>query len=103
MTDLLDLARRRAEIQRLNDEFRSTFFMGEVCITQGALAFRGVHEVLDLVRNYTDFNEQNDPYGEHDFGAISFRGAGFFWKSTTTTSEWTKTARTLPILTKRRG
>ena len=27
-----------------------------------------------------DFNEDNDPYGEHDFGAIDHNGQKIYWK-----------------------
>jgi hypothetical protein len=33
------------------------------------------------VRNFNDFTEDNDPHGEHDFGAFDIEGAGkIFWK-----------------------
>ena len=43
-------------------------------------------EVLDmtelgkLIREFDEFSEDNDPWGEHDFGAIEFRGQKLFWK-----------------------
>jgi Protein of unknown function (DUF3768) len=27
-----------------------------------------------------DFNTNNDPYGEHDFGSFELAGEKFFWK-----------------------
>jgi hypothetical protein len=32
------------------------------------------------VRTFDAFAEENDPYGEHDFGAFDFDGQRFFWK-----------------------
>ena len=32
------------------------------------------------VQAFNDFNERNDPYGEHDFGAIEHDGQTVFWK-----------------------
>lgn len=29
---------------------------------------------------FDDFNEGNDPYGEHDFGSFELCGRKFFWK-----------------------
>lgn len=29
---------------------------------------------------FTDFSEDNDPYGEHDFGAFVLFGQSLFWK-----------------------
>jgi hypothetical protein len=32
------------------------------------------------VQNFADFNADNDPYGEHDFGSFEVAGETFFWK-----------------------
>ena len=41
----------------------------------------GVFAIVDGgVRDYTDFNEDNDPYGEHDFGSLKVAGEKIFWK-----------------------
>jgi hypothetical protein len=32
------------------------------------------------VKNFDDFNEDNDPYGEHDFGSFNHKGEEIFWK-----------------------
>lgn len=33
------------------------------------------------MREFSEFSEDNDPYGEHDFGAFDIEGAGkIFWK-----------------------
>ena len=29
---------------------------------------------------FDDFSERNDPFGEHDFGAIEYEGNTVFWK-----------------------
>ena len=39
-----------------------------------------VGRVLDRVRAFDAFDEDNDPYGEHDFGAFEFDGEKLFWK-----------------------
>ncbi|MEL6929213.1 MAG: DUF3768 domain-containing protein [Cyanobacteria bacterium J06600_6] len=36
--------------------------------------------ILGLVRTFNDFSEDNDPYGEHDFGAIEHNDSRIFWK-----------------------
>ena len=37
--------------------------------------------ILAKVKAFDNFSEANDPYGEHDFGAIEMMGAGkVFWK-----------------------
>ncbi|MCK5491584.1 MAG: DUF3768 domain-containing protein [Candidatus Omnitrophica bacterium] len=32
------------------------------------------------VRDYDDFTEDNDPYGEHAFGDFNHNGQKIFWK-----------------------
>lgn len=35
---------------------------------------------MTLVRQFDSFTEDNDPYGEHDFGKIDWKGMVVFWK-----------------------
>jgi hypothetical protein len=35
---------------------------------------------LRRVATFDDFMPENDPYGEHDFGAFDLAGRRFFWK-----------------------
>jgi hypothetical protein len=38
-------------------------------------------EILDRVRNFSDFEPANDPHREHDFGSIALTGGDeVFWK-----------------------
>ena len=39
-----------------------------------------VTKLLEEVRQYTAFTDDNDPYGEHDFGSVLFEGQTVFWK-----------------------
>lgn len=69
-------------IRQLNDRFRRALTGGRVIITSGVQAL-GPHRLLGLlsiVRAYDTFDEDNDPYGEHDFGAFVEGGQKFFWK-----------------------
>jgi hypothetical protein len=36
--------------------------------------------ILDAVAKFDTFDESNDPYGEHDFGALEIEGERLFWK-----------------------
>lgn len=69
-------------IAALNDQARHSFTGCRVLITQGIQALRPDHvaQVLDAVRRFDQFNEDNDPYGEHDFGRIDLQGSVIFWK-----------------------
>lgn len=70
------------EIRRLNDAFRSSFIGGHVVLTSGvaALADAERRALLRSVRSFEAFNSDNDPNGEHDFGAVDMEGDKFFWK-----------------------
>lgn len=74
----------RAEIiAKLNDEFRQSVEPGShIYMTQGiqALLPEDRLAILGLVRTFNDFSEDNDPYGEHDFGAIEHNDNRVFWK-----------------------
>jgi hypothetical protein len=35
---------------------------------------------MAAVRDYKKFNEDNDPYGERDFGSLVWFGEKVFWK-----------------------
>lgn len=67
----------------LNDAFRQSFNGGRVMVTRGIAALHPFvqGDILFEVRRFNAFNEQNDPYGEHDCGALDIDGAGkVFWK-----------------------
>lgn len=36
--------------------------------------------IFTKVRLFDDFNTENDPYGEHDFGTVEHNGEKIFWK-----------------------
>lgn len=69
-------------IRALNDTFRRTFVGGAVMITAGveAIARDKRHSLLQKVRSFEAFSEDNDPHGEHDFGAVDLAGNRYFWK-----------------------
>lgn len=70
-------------IRDLNDTFRKNPHLnGHLMITHGvqALGIQKVQEICKLVSMFNDFNEDNDPYHEHDFGSLEFEGAKIFWK-----------------------
>lgn len=38
------------------------------------------HELLKKVSDFSDFNEDNDPHKEHDFGEVTQDGSEYFFK-----------------------
>lgn len=74
---------RAARIAELNDLFRETFLTGRVVLTIGiqALPDHRREEVIARVRRFGAFSPDNDPHGEHDFGALEVGSVGkVFWK-----------------------
>ena len=69
-------------IAKQNDDFRTNLSRGTLCLTRGirALGKDCVREIINIVRNFNSFNEDNDPYGEHDFGAFYYRNRQIFFK-----------------------
>ena len=69
-------------IRVLNDNFRSTFVGGQVVMTAGvaALPLDTQARLLLAVQSFSNFTKDNDPHGEHDFGAIELQGERFFFK-----------------------
>ena len=69
-------------IAEQNDDFRLHPSKGTFCLTSGirALGKDCVREIIDIVRNFNNFNEDNDPYGEHDFGAFYYHNRQIFFK-----------------------
>jgi hypothetical protein len=69
-------------IRELNDDFRRTFIGGVVVITACVEAMPAEHRksLLAKVRAFDAFTDDNDPHGEHDFGAVEVSGVRCFWK-----------------------
>lgn len=45
-----------------------------------ALELETQTEILEKVSTFDNFNEDNDPYKERDFGAFDHKGNSIFWK-----------------------
>ena len=71
-----------AKIRELNDRLRTTMTGGRVMMTAGvdALSSDVKAMVIRRVATFTDFNADNDPRSEHDFGSFTLAGRKFFFK-----------------------
>lgn len=66
----------------MNDQARKNLSC-VVMMTSGVASLNPVisQSILKTVQRFDDFNADNDPYGEHDFGAFRHPVAGkIFWK-----------------------
>ena len=71
------------KIRDLNDRFRTTAQgNGSIVITSGIHDHGDdfLKEVVAAVQAFDDFSADNDPWGEHDFGAVTVAGEKIFWK-----------------------
>lgn len=84
------MADKKAQaIAARNDKFRvnvinstSTTY-GKMVLTQGIASQEPlvIAHILYAVKCFDEFNkDNNDPYGEHDFGKITITGVDIFWK-----------------------
>ena len=67
----------------LNDAFRRSLSGGGTrLMTAGIAALPAPDQaaILAKVMRHDDFTEDNDPHGEHDFGAFDHAGKHVFWK-----------------------
>ncbi len=73
---------KTAKIRQLNDAFRTSFKGGKVMLTLGIRSKSDEEqtEILERVLNFNDFNKENDPYQEHDFGKFEHKGEWIMWK-----------------------
>ena len=80
-------------IRSLNDRFRQAVpsacdVPGQVMLTQGIQSLCDTEaepalrlsDLFVLLRDFDTFDKDNDPHGEHDFGAFEFQGEKCFWK-----------------------
>ena len=70
------------EIALQNDNFRKHLSQGTLVLTQGIRSntSEDIKEIITKVRTIDTFDENNDPYGERDFGAFDYNGKRIFWK-----------------------
>lgn len=77
------MSSKSARIAELNDLLRTTFLTGKVVFSCGIRALDEVDReaIVTSARAFAAFTPDNDPYGEHDFGAVEQDGVGtVFWK-----------------------
>lgn len=76
--NVIDLKAKR--IAEQNDHIRKNFI--NTVITSGVLALEpfSFHVALVKVVFFDKFTEDNDPYGERDFGMVDVFGTSIYWK-----------------------
>ena len=91
LNEIAEAARQAVAIAEQNDRFRTSWgtdptVPGRFVMTQGvaALSLRAQALMVFAVRTFSDFTEDNDPHGWHDFGAFTVPEEGrevrLYWK-----------------------
>jgi hypothetical protein len=77
-----DAANHTKSIRELNDALRKTLDGGKLVMTRGVVALGAevIHALNDALQSYNNFIPENDPYGEHDFGAMTVMGHDLIFK-----------------------
>lgn len=84
-----DINETTKRIARLNDIFRASVLkpvsgqsLGQIFCTASIMALpeEDIKSIAKKVSLFDDFNEGNDPYGEHDFGSFTFKDNKVYWK-----------------------
>ena len=70
-------------IRALNDLMRQAGPSSERWMMTAGVMAQGpefMMRAVIIVQTYSAFDDSNDPYGEHDFGAFELAGERMFWK-----------------------
>jgi hypothetical protein len=78
MNDIVDVT----AIRELNDQLRQSLRGGVLVMTAGVIALGQARQlkILEAIAKFDRFDEGNDPYGEHDFGALEVEGERLLFK-----------------------
>jgi hypothetical protein len=78
----IDTKERVALIREANDKFRTTFRGGQVLLTASVTTLPDMVKAsaLEKVASFQDFNEENDPHFEHDYGSFDHCDREVWWK-----------------------
>ncbi len=73
---------RSERIREINDRLRREMPHASLMLTRAVAALHPIRimGIVQAVQNFNDFNRNNDPWGEHEFGAVKVGGAEYFWK-----------------------
>jgi len=72
----------RERIRELNDAFRTTLRGGKFTLTRAMLNLRidDINAAVRAMQQFDHFDEDNDPFCEHDFGTFEISGLSYYFK-----------------------
>jgi len=71
------------KISERNDKLRTSLTpdpRNRIMLTASVKESPEKNRVLSEVKSFSNFTPENDPYGEHDFGAVEIEGTKYFFK-----------------------
>ena len=73
---------KSGKIRALNDRLRRSMTGGRIMLTAAvnALPENLKVQAIERMKTFDDFNADNDPHNEHDFGSFEIDGHTFFFK-----------------------
>jgi hypothetical protein len=75
---MLTQVANRSQHAILNDQFRES---GRgIVLTGGVQSVQDLPGLLQAIKDYDRFDENNDPWREHDMGRLEWHGDKVFWK-----------------------
>ncbi|TPI65059.1 DUF3768 domain-containing protein [Mesorhizobium sp. B3-1-7] len=80
--DRASAADRRTRIRTLNDQLRKTGVGGRMVMTAGVAALRAydIAAILLAITKFDAFDQDNDPWGEHDCALLQVGDRQLFFK-----------------------
>ena len=84
----MEISQKTQDIAKGNDIFRRDFNQEKIILTPGVESSPYRNAIIESVKNFDDFNENNDPYGERTFAAFYVHGEKYFFKIDFFTSEF---------------
>lgn len=74
--------RNQNAVALLNDKLRTQHIGGRIMMTHriSSLDKARIHSIIHAIASFTDFNSNNDPYGEHDCAILEVEGMSIIWK-----------------------
>ena len=69
-------------IRQLNDRLRMKHVGGRIMLTSGIQTLDRAHitNIMNSIAQFSDFNDRNDPYGEHDCATMEVDSVSILWK-----------------------
>jgi hypothetical protein len=74
------MSEKSESIATLNDALRTELKGGQLYVTAGLVGRPDLDAILAKVRQFDAFNEDNNPFGERDFGNFDHVGDQIFWR-----------------------